>query len=83
MSWSAYYIGTPDKIVEALNKQSESLTGNCKTEFDAALPHITALIGQNQGKDTPPVLNLAASGSAYDGYSSCAVKIENLGSALV
>lgn len=83
MSWSAYYIGTPDKLVEALQKQSESLIGNSKAEFDAALPHITAMIQQNKGKDKPPVLNLAASGSAYDGQSSCIVKIENLGSVLL
>lgn len=83
MSWSAYYIGTPEKLVEALQKQSESLSGNCKAEFDAALPHITGLIQQNKGKDKPPILNLASSGSAYDGQSSCIVKIENLGSALV
>ncbi len=83
MSWSAYYIGTPDKLTEALQKQSETLTGNCKMEFDAALPHMVGLIQQNKGADKSPVLSLAASGSAYSGTSSCTIKIENLGNALI
>lgn len=83
MSWSAYYIGTPDNLSEALKKQSDNLSGNSKEEFDAALPHIAALIQQNKGKDKPPVLHLQASGSAYDGQSSCIVQITSLMGALV
>lgn len=80
MSWNAYYIGTPDKIVEALTKQSQSLTSNSKIEFDAALPHIIGLIQQNKGKDKPPMLEISANGSAWDGQSSCTVSIKNMGS---
>lgn len=80
MSWSAYYIGTPDKLVEALTKQSEGLIGNSKTEFDAALPHIIGLIQQNKGKDKQPILDIRANGSAWDGQSSCTVDIKNMGS---
>lgn len=80
MSWNAYYMGTPDKIVEALTKQSLASTGNTKTEFDAALPHIIGLIQQNKGKDKPPILKLSANGSAWDDQSSCTVDIQNIGS---
>lgn len=80
MSWSAHFMGTPDKIVEALTKQSQNLTSNSKIEFDAALPHMIGLIQQNKGKDKPPLLEFSGNGSAWDGQSSCTISIKNLGS---
>lgn len=86
MSWSASYIGTSDKITEALNKQSAGLSGPSKDEFDAALPYISGLLAQNYNKAvgaTPPVLRLTASGSGYQEQQNCIVNIENLYGALL
>lgn len=83
MSWSANYIGNPLNIVEALKKQSESISGKSKEELDAALPHIADLLKQNYNKNAEPVLRLSASGHGHDGYNTCSVNIENLGGLLV
>lgn len=83
MSWSAYYIGTPTKIVEALEEQSKNSHGSVKAEFDAALPHMVGLIKQNTGADKEPILSISANGSAWGGHSSCTVDIKNLGSTVL
>ena len=58
MSWSVQFIGKPEKVIEALNAQSNTLSGESKAEYDNALPHLTALVGENFG------LNLAVKLSA-------------------
>lgn len=63
MSWSISFIGKPEKVVEALNANSEKLSDNSKIEYDAALPHLVALVNENFGNDYP--VKLAASGSGY------------------
>jgi hypothetical protein len=85
MSWSASFIGNPEKVVEALNKQSEGLTGNSKTEFDAALPNLIGLINQNfhSNPDYKPVLKIEANGHGNDGERNCSVKIERIYGVLV
>lgn len=83
MSWSVNYLGTPDKITAALEKQSTTLSGPTKTEFDAALPHLVGLVAQNANAATAPVLKLDASGSSYSGYSSCSVSLQTLGGTLL
>jgi len=83
MSWSVNYIGSPGNISAALEKQSGTLSGQSKQEFDAALPHLIALINQNQNKNAEPALRLAASGHASESYSSCSVAIEYLSGTLV
>ena len=60
MSWSVAFIGKPEKVVEALQKKSETLTGESKKEFDSALPHLVGLVNENFG--TPYLVNLSASG---------------------
>lgn len=85
MSWSVSYLGAPDKIVEQLDKDSEKLTGQSKEEFDAAKPHLQALLKENipdadRGYG-PQIVKLDASGSGSktDGKitsQSCSVKIE-------
>jgi hypothetical protein len=54
MSWSFYATGTPQKLVEKLDKQSANLTGDSKQEFDAAKPFLAGLIQQNFGRATDP-----------------------------
>lgn len=86
MSWSVTYLGTPDKICDALNKYSESLSGQSKNEFDEASPHIKSLLLQNVGAS---IFRLNASGHAQfnsegnktSGY--CAVNIEQIYGLLV
>lgn len=60
MSWSISFIGKPEKVVEALQKQSETLTGESKKEYDSALSHLIGLVNENFG--TPYPVKIAASG---------------------
>jgi hypothetical protein len=64
MSWSVNFIGKTEKVIEALEKTSESMKGDSKIEYDAALPHLVALIRENYGTDYP--VKLAASGHGYN-----------------
>jgi hypothetical protein len=70
MSWSVNYIGTPPKLVEALKKHSEKLSGASKEEFDAALPHMIALIEQTRGYYAAYALELSADGYEYNGNAN-------------
>jgi hypothetical protein len=68
MSWSVQFIGKPEKVVEALNAQSETMktySGDSKAEFDAALPHLVALVNENFGTGYP--VKLVASGHGVSG----------------
>jgi hypothetical protein len=58
MSWSIYTKGTPEEVVEALEKQSQSLSDVSKEEYDSALPHLIALVKENIGGS----INLSAYG---------------------
>lgn len=84
MSWSVSLIGNPDNIVKALEEESVRLegTGNCKTEFDAALPNLIGLVKQNYGNPNAPFLKLVANGHGWASgelsYGSCYVSIEQL-----
>ncbi len=70
MSWSFNAVGTPAKLIEALEAESVRLDrpGNeqCKLEFDAAKPALAALLRENfadeQRGTSPPVMLLEASG---------------------
>lgn len=66
MSWSVTIIGNPANVAAALTAQSETMEGQTKIEFDAALPHLVALVQQNFYVGGPtPVIKLAASGHGY------------------
>jgi hypothetical protein len=49
MSWSINTSGTPEEVVTRLEEQSKTLGGQSKEEYDAALPHIIALVKENVG----------------------------------
>ena len=68
MSWSINMIGTPEKLVEALKKHSETISGRSKEEFDAALPHMIALIEENKGGYAKNALEISGS-RQKQGYS--------------
>jgi hypothetical protein len=65
MSWSVQFIGKPEKIVEALQKQSETMSGESKVEYDCALPHLVGLVNENFGYDY--AIKLMASGHGMTG----------------
>lgn len=83
MSWLITFIGHPEKIAVALEKHSESLDGQSKAEFDAALPHMVGLVKQNYNPDHEPVLKITASGHGYNRYNTCTVSIEHIGGTVV
>lgn len=90
MSWSVTFIGKPANIVAALQKQSEQLTGQSKTEYDAALPHLVGLVQANHHVEEQytPVLQLQANGHAYvkdevTQYSNCQVQLTVISGTLV
>jgi hypothetical protein len=88
MSWSLVWVGTPEKIIAALDKESDRLTGTSKDEFDKVKPALVSLVQSNYDKTITPALKLSASGHAYiengePKYSTCNVSLENLGAALV
>lgn len=88
MSWSVSYIGKPEKIAEALQGYSTSMSaGQSKLEFDAALPHLTALVKENFGNENQ-LLKFSASGSGYSINDEqktrmCSVSIETFYAVLV
>jgi hypothetical protein len=65
MSWSIQFIGKPEKVIEALQKQSETMNGESKVEYDSALPHLVGLVKENFGYDY--LVNLTASGHGQSG----------------
>lgn len=83
MSWSVIFIGTPDKIAQALQKYSDTTAGKSKEEFDAALPSFLGLLAQNYNKEQEPTLKFSASGHGHDAYNTCLVSMEYLYGVLV
>ena len=60
MSWSIYTKGTPEEVIQALEKQESIYQENDQSgeEYKAALPHIIAIVKENIGG----TINLSASG---------------------
>ncbi|MBX9790175.1 MAG: hypothetical protein K2Y37_14760 [Pirellulales bacterium] len=67
MSWSFTAVGRPELIAAALEAESAKLTGQCKVEFDAAWPHLAALLRENfalaDSGYYPPLIEFYANGS--------------------
>lgn len=62
MSWSINLIGSPENVGKALEANSGNLSGQSKVEYDAALPHIKALVEQNVNNSYPIAIKVDASG---------------------
>ncbi len=64
MSWSVSFIGKPHAVREELAKTSLTLSGQSKTEYDAALPHMQALVALNEPSagTTDDAIELIANG---------------------
>lgn len=83
MSWSITFIGKPENVAIALEKESEKLNGQSKIEFDSALPHLIALVKENFGTYVP-VIRLTANGHGVGEVSrNCQVNLEFLGGSIV
>ena len=73
MSWNVSYVGHAEKVAEALEKHAEAtgMTGQSKAEYDAAAPHMAALVRQNYNENSeyPLLVRISASGhgSVRDG----------------
>jgi hypothetical protein len=85
MSWAICIIGKPENVVAALEAQSERLSGDSKAEYDEALPHMVALVKQNQNNG---LVRISGNGHAYLNHEkvkvgSCVVNVETLFGALV
>jgi hypothetical protein len=78
MSWSLNVIGRRDQIQKELNCVSAALLGDSKREFDAAKPHLDALVQMNSNSMLDPILQLEANGHAGSSYSNCNVRISHL-----
>lgn len=87
MSYSVTFIGTPEKIVEALEEYSTKISGPSKEEYENALPSIVALVKLNKST-YPSLLKVGAYGhaSSVEGkviQSTCGVIIESVNGTLV
>ena len=65
MSWSVSFFGTVEKVAEAVEAEGAKLTGQSKLEYDAAAPHLAALVRENFQSGDPALVRLSASGSGY------------------
>jgi len=67
MSWHFKAIGTPAKLAERLEKETENHHGQCLVEYNDAKPHLLGLLSQVFLADASvqPLIDLEASGSGY------------------
>ena len=80
MSWSISFIGTPEKVANALQEQSEKLSGQSKVEYDSALPSLVGLVKENFGNQNQLLkVNASGHGTATNGEQTnrqCTASIE-------
>ena len=81
MSFSVTFVGKPEAIKRKLAEESERLTGQSKTEFDAVKPALETILDQQMGNGA---VHLSANGHATftDGvktYGNCQVDVKSLG----
>lgn len=76
MSFSVAFIGTPSNVTKALREHAGKLTGNSLAEFNDALPHLEALVGQNVGGST---IHLECSGHANFNQASGEGRVKTYG----
>jgi hypothetical protein len=83
MSWSCSWVGRRAGIKAAMARYREGLTGNSQAEFDAARPHLEALVDMNASSTGDPVVVLDANGHAYKSdqneYSNVSVSLRSVG----
>ena len=90
MSWSISYIGKPSAVAKALDAyMADAQPSQSKDEYDAAKPHLLALVNENVGQN---MVTISANGHAtftdVDGvktktYGYCTVSLSALSGNLV
>lgn len=67
MSWSISFFGTAEKVAEAIEGAGAEMTGQSKLEYEAAAPHLVALVRENfqNGPGDPPLVRINAGGHGY------------------
>jgi hypothetical protein len=81
-------MGTPEKVAKALEEHGTRLQGQSKAEYDAAFPHLIALVNENFNKKSSAFIKMSANGSGTTDNGeeiqrSCSVSIENIYGVLV
>ena len=75
-------MGKPEAVAKALEEESAKLTGQSKDEYDAALPHLAALVRENFVKAGSgygePVIEFSASGSGTARPATPGGAVENV-----
>lgn len=61
MSWNVSMIGTPEKVAAALEEHAGTMAGQSKAEYEAAAPHLAALVRQNFAQ-VPMAVKVEAAG---------------------
>lgn len=62
MSWSVSFFGTAEKVAEAIEAEGAKMSGQSKLEYEAAAPHLAALVRQNFQEGDPALVRVNASG---------------------
>lgn len=81
MSWSVSFFGKPEAVAKALEDAGAGLTGQSRIEFDAAKPHLVALVLNNFvmegfGYNSPALVELSAAGSGASGGKDGAEQLQ-------
>ena len=93
MSWSISFIGKASKVTEAIEKNSETLTGVSKAEYDAVKDSFKAIVAANfnhsAGATNPdPMVQITANGhgQTVDGVleeSNCSCEVKRMYTILI
>lgn len=62
MSWSVSFFGTAEKVAEAIEAEGAKMSGQSKLEYEAAAPHLAALVKENFQPGDPALVRVNASG---------------------
>jgi hypothetical protein len=80
MSWSVNFIGTPEKVVTALDEYAARMgEGQSKNEYLGALPHLKGIVSQNYANNALVDLSAHGSGTTSNGEEiqrSCSATIQ-------
>jgi hypothetical protein len=79
MSWSNSWIGRRAGIKAAMARYAATLGGSTKEEFEAARPHLEALVDLNRRVGDDPIVQIDANGSAWSGGSQVSVTLQTIG----
>ena len=65
MSWSINFTGNRKAIENAIEATSSELSGESKSEFDLAKPHLLGLLSLNYNQKNEMIICVSANGHTY------------------